>query len=120
MTAFLTLRHLHLYITTLRFFFCRTTCRYSTIAYVPQNPWLLNATIRENILFGESFRPRRYEKVLESCTLKPDIEMMPEGDATEIGERGLNLSGGQRQRIAIARALYSCANVILMVSAMRY
>lgn len=90
--------------------------RYSTIAYVPQIPWLLNATIRDNIIFGESFRPKRYEKVLEVCSLKPDIELMPAGDATEIGERGINLSGGQRQRIAIARALYSSANVIIMVN----
>ncbi|XP_067621301.1 ATP-binding cassette sub-family C member Sur isoform X2 [Eurosta solidaginis] len=86
----------------------------STIAFVPQQPWLLNANIRENILFGESFRPRRYEFVLEACALKPDIELMPDADFTVIGERGINLSGGQRQRIAIARALYSSANVVIM------
>ncbi|KAM7354688.1 sulfonylurea receptor [Cochliomyia hominivorax] len=86
----------------------------STIAYVPQQPWLLNASIRENILFGESFRPRRYDFVLEACALKPDIELMPAGDLTVIGERGINLSGGQRQRVAIARALYSSANVVIM------
>lgn len=92
-------------------------CRTSTIAFVPQQPWLLNANIRENILFGESFRPRRYDFVLEACALKPDIELMPDADFTVIGERGINLSGGQRQRIAIARALYSSANVVIMVSA---
>ncbi|XP_054082882.1 ATP-binding cassette sub-family C member Sur [Zeugodacus cucurbitae] len=86
----------------------------STIAFVPQQPWLLNANIRENILFGESFRPRRYDFVLEACALKPDIELMPDADFTVIGERGINLSGGQRQRIAIARALYSSANVVIM------
>ena len=90
--------------------------RTSTIAYVAQQPWLLNSSIRENILFGESFRPRRYDFVLEACALKPDIDLMPAGDLTIIGERGLNLSGGQRQRIAIARALYSSANVVIMVS----
>ncbi|KAH8377825.1 hypothetical protein KR093_007269 [Drosophila rubida] len=85
-----------------------------TISYVPQCPWLLNDTIRENILFGESFRPKRYDFVLNACALKPDIELMPSGDFTIIGERGINLSGGQRQRIAIARAIYSSANVVIM------
>lgn len=94
----------------------RVFYRYSTIAYVPQNPWLLNGSIRDNILFGESYRPKRYQKVLELCALMPDIELMPAGDMTEIGERGINLSGGQRQRIAIARALYASANVVIMVS----
>lgn len=82
---------------------------------MPQTPWLLNASIRDNILFGESYRPRRFQKVLELCALNPDIELMPGGDMAEIGERGLNLSGGQRQRIAICRALYSSANVVIMV-----
>lgn len=86
---------------------------------MPQTPWLLNDTIRENILFGESFRPKRYDFVLNACALKPDIELMPSGDFTIIGERGINLSGGQRQRIAIARAIYSSANVVIMVSTSR-
>lgn len=89
--------------------------RYSTVAYVPQTPWLLNASIKENIIFGETFRPKRYEKILESCALKPDIDLMPDGDETVISERGINLSGGQRQRVAIARALYSSANVVILV-----
>ncbi|XP_050078932.1 ATP-binding cassette sub-family C member Sur [Anopheles maculipalpis] len=88
--------------------------KYSSIAYVPQKPWLQNATIRENVLFGENFRPKRYERVLRACALKPDLDLMPAGDGTEIGERGLKLSGGQRQRIAIARALYSSANVVIL------
>ncbi|XP_049279530.1 ATP-binding cassette sub-family C member Sur isoform X2 [Anopheles funestus] len=88
--------------------------KYSSIAYVPQKPWLQNATIRENVLFGESFRPKRYERVMRACALKPDLDLMPAGDGTEIGERGLKLSGGQRQRIAIARALYSSANVVIL------
>lgn len=95
---------------------CIIICRYSTIAYVPQRPWLLNANVRENILFGEPFRPKRYNRVLRACALKPDIELMPDGDMSEIGERGIKLSGGQRQRIAIARALYSPASVVIMVS----
>uniref|UniRef100_A0A182P341 ABC transporter domain-containing protein n=1 Tax=Anopheles epiroticus TaxID=199890 RepID=A0A182P341_9DIPT len=87
---------------------------YSSIAYVPQKAWLQNATIRENVLFGESFRPKRYDRVLRACALRPDLDLMPAGDGTEIGERGLKLSGGQRQRIAIARALYSSANVVIL------
>uniref|UniRef100_A0A1B0GJ38 Uncharacterized protein n=1 Tax=Lutzomyia longipalpis TaxID=7200 RepID=A0A1B0GJ38_LUTLO len=88
--------------------------RFATVAYVSQSSWVLNTFIRDNILFGESFRPKRYDKVVEACALKPDIELMPERDSTIIGEQGINLSGGQRQRIAIARALYSSANVIIM------
>ncbi|KAH8255681.1 hypothetical protein KR038_008446 [Drosophila bunnanda] len=91
--------------------FWHKTC---TISYVSQQPWLLNDTIRENILFGESFRPKRYDFVIEACALKPDIELMPRGDLTIIGERGINISGGERQRIAIARAIYSSANVVIM------
>jgi len=75
----------------------------------------MSTTIRDNILFGEPFRDQRYKKVLDVCALKPDIDLMPNGDSAQIGEFGINLSGGQRQRIAIARALYSSANVILMV-----
>lgn len=89
--------------------------RYSTIAYAGQQPWLLNGTIRDNILFGESYRPRRYEKIIETCALKSDLEMMPNGDLTQVGERGLSLSGGQRMRVSIARAVYSSANVIVLV-----
>ncbi|KAL9701274.1 hypothetical protein quinque_004715 [Culex quinquefasciatus] len=84
------------------------------VAYVPQRPWLLNATVRDNILFGEPLRARRYDRVLRACALRPDIELMPDGDLAEIGERGIKLSGGQRQRIAIARALYSPARLVIM------
>lgn len=76
----------------------------------------MKTTIKENILFGETYRHRRYEKVLIACALTEDLRDLPDGDCTEIGPNGLNLSGGQKQRIAIARALYSSANVIIMVS----
>lgn len=66
-------------------------------------------------MFGEPYRPKRYDKIIESCALKADIDLMPNGDLTEIGERGLSISGGQRQRLCIARALYSSANVIILV-----
>lgn len=89
--------------------------RYATIAYVQQMPWLQKASIRDNILFGEPYRPRRYEKVIQSCALKADIDLMPNDDLTEIDANGINLSGGQKQRIAIARALYSSANVVILV-----
>lgn len=74
-----------------------------------------SCSIRDNILFGEPYRPKRYDKIIESCALKADIDLMPNGDLTEIGERGLSISGGQRQRLCIARALYSSANVIILV-----
>jgi ABC-type bacteriocin/lantibiotic exporter with double-glycine peptidase domain len=86
------------------------------VAYCSQQPWLQNGTIRDNILFGESYHPKRYEKTIEMCALKADIELMPNGDLTQVGERGHNLSGGQKMRVSMARAFYSSANVIILVS----
>jgi ATP-binding cassette subfamily C (CFTR/MRP) protein 1 len=77
---------------------------------------MLNGSVRENILFGRGFRVGRYKRVIEACALQPDIDILPEGDATEIGDdKGISLSGGQRQRIAIARALYSTAPTLILV-----
>ncbi|KZC13248.1 ATP-binding cassette sub-family C member Sur [Dufourea novaeangliae] len=84
------------------------------IAYVAQRPWLLNATLRDNILFGSPYKPRRYRNVLKACALQPDVDILPGHDFTRIGEKGINLSGGQKQRVTIARALYSDADVIVM------
>lgn len=84
------------------------------IAYVAQKPWLLNKTLKDNILFGNDFLWKRYQKVIEACALQPDIDCLPAGDLTEIGEKGINLSGGQKQRVSIARALYSSADTIIM------
>ncbi|XP_025017040.1 canalicular multispecific organic anion transporter 1 isoform X2 [Tetranychus urticae] len=84
------------------------------IAYVPQTAWLQNATVRENIVFGETFRQEKYNNVIEACALTPDMKILPGGDKTEIGERGINLSGGQKQRISIARAVYSNSDVYLL------
>ncbi|KAJ2753726.1 Transporter of the ATP-binding cassette (ABC), partial [Coemansia nantahalensis] len=84
------------------------------IAYVPQEPWLRNATIRDNILFGERFDQARYESAVHTCALGPDLAALLAGDLTEIGERGITLSGGQRQRIALARAVYSSRQTLLI------
>ncbi|KAF9932404.1 hypothetical protein FBU30_008256 [Linnemannia zychae] len=85
-----------------------------SVAYVSQVAWILNGTLRDNILFGAQFDQQRYDCILESCGLLPDIRMLPGGDATEIGERGINLSGGQKQRVALARAAYQDADIYLL------
>ncbi|KAI9501197.1 P-loop containing nucleoside triphosphate hydrolase protein, partial [Coemansia spiralis] len=84
------------------------------IAYVAQEAWLRNATIRENILFGEPYDKDRYEEVLRACALKPDLRILSAGDMTEIGERGVTLSGGQKQRVSLARAVYSSRRILLI------
>ncbi|XP_048238817.1 multidrug resistance-associated protein 1-like [Haliotis rufescens] len=84
------------------------------IAYVPQQPWIQNATVRDNILFGTQMNRKRYDKVIEACALKDDLDMLPGGDMTEIGEKGINLSGGQKQRVSLARAVYSDADIYLL------
>ncbi|KAL8596886.1 hypothetical protein ACOMHN_065836 [Nucella lapillus] len=84
------------------------------VAYVSQTPWLLNASLRDNILFGSPYVWRKYKKVIAACALQPDLEQLPNADLTEIGEKGINLSGGQKQRVAIARALYSGADTVIM------
>jgi ABC-type multidrug transport system fused ATPase/permease subunit len=87
------------------------TC--GTTAYVSQSAWIQSGKIQENILFGMEMDRDKYDRVLESCALKKDLENLPFGDQTVIGERGINLSGGQKQRIQIARALYQDADVYL-------
>nr|GEV31725.1 ABC transporter C family member 3-like [Tanacetum cinerariifolium] len=84
-----------------------------TKAYVGQSPWIQSGTIEENILFCKEMDIKRYNKVLEACDLKKDLEVLSFGDQTVIGERGINLSGGQKQRIQIARALYQDADIYL-------
>ncbi|CAF2155180.1 unnamed protein product [Rotaria magnacalcarata] len=85
-----------------------------TIAYVPQTAWIMNTTLKENILFGRDFDRHLYNRVIEACALKQDLDMLPANDETEIGEKGINLSGGQRQRVSLARALYSNADIFLL------
>ncbi|MBN3286487.1 MRP5 protein, partial [Polyodon spathula] len=76
-------------------------------AYVAQQAWIFNSSLRDNILFGKEYEEDRYNTVLSACCLRTDLAILPNGDLTEVGERGANLSGGQRQRISLARALYS-------------
>ena len=73
-----------------------------------------NATLRDNILFGKPYDKNRYEKVINACALKTDLEILPGGDQTEIGEKGINLSGGQKQRVSLARAVYSGSNLVFL------
>ncbi|XP_018335867.1 multidrug resistance-associated protein 1 isoform X1 [Agrilus planipennis] len=84
------------------------------IAYVPQQAWIQNATLRDNILFGKEYNEKYYDSVVEACALKPDFSMLPAGDQTEIGEKGINLSGGQKQRVSLARAVYARAEIYLL------
>uniref|UniRef100_A0A673JP39 Multidrug resistance-associated protein 1 n=1 Tax=Sinocyclocheilus rhinocerous TaxID=307959 RepID=A0A673JP39_9TELE len=85
-----------------------------SVAYVPQQAWIQNATLKDNILFGRDGKDSWYQKVVEACALLPDLEILPGGDSTEIGEKGVNLSGGQKQRVSVARAVYcNCAVYLL-------
>ncbi|KAF9542257.1 hypothetical protein EC957_002209 [Mortierella hygrophila] len=84
------------------------------IAYVPQQAWIVNATLQDNVTFGAPFDKIKYERIIYASGLKPDIEMLPAGDQTEIGERGINLSGGQKQRVSLARAAYQDADIYLL------
>uniref|UniRef100_A0A8C4T0M2 ABC-type glutathione-S-conjugate transporter n=1 Tax=Erpetoichthys calabaricus TaxID=27687 RepID=A0A8C4T0M2_ERPCA len=88
--------------------------RKGTVAYVSQQAWIQNATLQENILFGANMIESRYHLVMEACCLLPDLELLPHGDQTEIGERGVNLSGGQKQRVSLARAVYADADIYLL------
>lgn len=84
------------------------------VAYVPQQPWIQNMTLRDNITFGRPFDRKRYDQVLYACALKADIKILPAGDQTEIGEKGINLSGGQKARVSLARAVYQNLDVYLL------
>ncbi|XP_053475532.1 canalicular multispecific organic anion transporter 1 [Ictalurus furcatus] len=85
-----------------------------SVAYVPQQAWIQNATVKDNILFGSDEDEQKFQSVVEACALQPDLELLPGGAQTEIGEKGINLSGGQKQRVSLARAAYSSADVFLL------
>ena len=84
------------------------------IAFVAQIPWLENASLKDNILFGLPYDEKRYNKVLDACALRKDLEILPDGDLTEVGANGINLSGGQKWRMSFARALYSRAGILVL------
>jgi ABC-type multidrug transport system fused ATPase/permease subunit len=86
----------------------------SSRAFCPQYAWIQNATLKENIIFGKPYKSKWYKEVINACALEPDLQILPAGDQTEIGERGITLSGGQKQRLNIARAIYFDADIVLM------
>ncbi len=108
-----------------------------SVAYVPQQAWIRNETLKNNILFGKKFNNDMYNKVIigpiiknfnddlnflpiflqviDACALIPDLDILSGGDETEIGEKGINLSGGQKQRVSLARAVYNNADIYLLV-----
>ncbi|KAJ5536597.1 Metal resistance protein YCF1 [Penicillium frequentans] len=84
------------------------------VAYVAQAPWVMNASVRENIVFGHRWDPAFYDLTVEACALLDDFKIMPDGDQTEVGERGISLSGGQKARLTLARAVYARADIYLL------
>ncbi|XP_065867125.1 ABC transporter C family member 13 isoform X1 [Euphorbia lathyris] len=85
-----------------------------SLTYVPQVPWILSGTIRDNILFGKNYESKRYSDTIRACALDVDISLMAGGDMAHIGEKGVNLSGGQRARLALARAIYHGSDVCML------
>ncbi|KAL2282719.1 hypothetical protein FJTKL_10350 [Diaporthe vaccinii] len=87
---------------------------HGAVAYVAQTPWIMNATVKENIVFGYRYDSNFYEKTIKACALLDDFAVLPDGDETVVGERGISLSGGQKARVALARAVYARSDVYLL------
>ncbi|RCK55826.1 Multiple drug resistance-associated protein-like transporter 1 [Candida viswanathii] len=87
---------------------------FGSIAYCPQNPWILNGTVKENILFGHKYEPEFYKTTIDACELVSDFKNLPDGDKTIVGEKGISLSGGQKARISLARSVYARADIYLL------
>ncbi|EED18119.1 oligomycin resistance ATP-dependent permease yor1, putative [Talaromyces stipitatus ATCC 10500] len=83
-------------------------------AYCPQNAWIQNATVQDNITFGQELDEEKFKRVVEACSLRHDLQILPNGRYTQIGERGINLSGGQKARISLARAIYADTDILLL------
>jgi len=91
-----------------------TVTIHGSTAYVAQQPWVLNATVRDNVIFGHRWDPEFYEETVRACALLDDFVQLPNGDQTEVGDRGISLSGGQKARLTLARAVYSRADIYLL------
>ncbi|XP_059490449.1 probable multidrug resistance-associated protein lethal(2)03659 [Neocloeon triangulifer] len=85
-----------------------------TVSYAAQEPWLFAGSVRQNIIFGQAWDPKRYKTVVRVCALEKDFSQLPYGDETVVGERGVSLSGGQRARVSLARAVYKEADIYLL------
>ena len=87
---------------------------HGSTAYVAQQPWVMNASVKENIIFGHRWDPQFYDQTVHACALLEDFKTLPDKDQTEVGERGISLSGGQKARLTLARAVYARADVYLL------
>ncbi|KAI5964409.1 hypothetical protein KGF57_001082 [Candida theae] len=87
---------------------------HGSVAYCAQSPWIMNASVKENILFGCRLEPEFYRMTIEACQLEQDLKILPDGDETQVGEKGVSLSGGQKARLALARAVYARADIYLL------
>lgn len=87
---------------------------HGSAAYVAQQPWVMNASVKENIIFGHRWDPQFYDRTVKACALLDDFKTLPDGDQTEVGERGISLSGGQKARLSLARAVYARADIYLL------
>ncbi|KAL8175579.1 UNVERIFIED_CONTAM: Multidrug resistance-associated protein 6 [Gekko kuhli] len=85
-----------------------------TVAFVPQEPWIQNVSVEDNVIFGQEMDRKWYESVIAACALQPDLEGFPARSQTQLGDQGINISGGQKQRLGLARAVYRNAAVYLL------
>ena len=92
---------------------CYVLAMQGSTAYVSQQAWIQNATLRDNVLFGQQMNKEVYNNTIDRCALREDLAILPGGDQAEIGEKGINLSGGQKQRVNMARAVYQDADIYL-------